>query len=416
LCNGQSYTINSGLNPAQYTFTWTYNTNPIPNETGPSLTVTQPGTYGISAQYINTTCAATDTLTIEYYDPIVTGTPNNLTLCSDTATATFDLSLNDAATLGTLNPANYAVSYYATSEDAANPTPTNVLPTLYQNTSNPQTIYVRVENTTSGCYEISSFTLNVTSQAIAPTFTNFTICEGDTASLPTVSTNGIAGTWTPATIDNTQTTTYGFTPNLGQCASSGTITVTVTPKTPTTFAPIAICLGGTVPALPATSIEGFTGTWFPAAIDNTQAASYTFTPTSGQCAAIGTLNVTLNPQITATFNPISLCVGGVAPALPATSLEGFTGTWSPATIDNTQTVTYTFTPTAGQCASAGTLTITPTPNVTPVFPLGTSLTACAVTFKRSNRGTGKPCVSNSLGGKTTSIAATLGFVRTAMQR
>lgn len=379
LCDGENFTIHSGLNPAQYTFTWTYNTNPIPNETGPNLTVTQPGTYGISAQYINTTCSATDTITIEYYDPIVTGTPNNLTLCSDNGTATFDLSLNDAVTLGTLNPANYSVSYYASSDDAANPTTSNVLPTLYTNTSNPQTIYVRVQNTTSGCYEIRTFTLNVTSQVIAPTFTNFTICEGDTASLPAVSNNGIAGTWTPALIDNTQTASYTFTPNLGQCASSGSITVQVTPQTPTTFAPISICLGGTVPALPATSLEGFTGTWSPATIDNTQAGSYTFTPTAGQCAAIGTLTVSLNPQIPSTFTPIAICVGAPAPALPATSLEGFTGTWSPATIDNTQTVTYTFTPTAGQCAATGTLTITPTPNVTPVFPLGTSLTACAST-------------------------------------
>jgi gliding motility-associated-like protein len=377
LCNGQNYTIHSGLNPAQYTFTWTYNSNPLPNETGPDLTVSQPGTYGISAQYINTTCSATDSITIEYYDPIVTGTPNNLTLCSDTNTATFDLSLNDAVTLGTLNPANYSVAYYASSDDAANPTPTNALPALYTNTSNPQTIYVRVQNTTSGCYEIRTFTLNVTSQVIAPTFTNFSICAGDAASLPAVSNNGIAGTWTPALIDTTQTASYAFTPNLGQCASSGSITVQVTPQTPTTFAPISICLGGTVPALPATSLEGFTGTWSPATIDNTQAASYTFTPTAGQCAAIGTLTVSLNPQIPSTFAPIALCVGAPAPALPANSLEGFTGTWSPAAIDNSQTVTYTFTPTAGQCAAAGTLTITPTPNVTPVFPLGTSLTACA---------------------------------------
>lgn len=379
LCNGENFTIESGLDPAQYTFTWTYNTNPIPNETGPNLTVSQPGTYGISAQYINTTCAANDTITIEYYDPIVAGTPNNLIQCSDNGTAQFDLSQNDAASLGTLNPANYAVSYYATSDDAANPTPTNVLPTLYSNTSNPQTIYVRVENTASGCYVVTSFQLIVTSQVVAPTFTNFTICAGDVASLPSTSNNGISGTWSPAIIDTTQTASYTFTPNPGQCASNGTITVNVTPQTPSTFTAISICLGGTVPALPATSLEGFTGTWTPATIDNTQAATYTFTPTAGQCAASGTLNVTLNPQNPSTFNPITICIGGTAPALPTTSNEGYTGTWSPATIDPTQTVTYTFTPTAGQCAAVGTLTVTPTSNVTPVFPLGTTLTACAST-------------------------------------
>ncbi len=374
LCTGENYTIQSGLDPATYTFSWTYNGNPVPNETGPNLTVTAPGTYGISAQYINTTCAATDTLTIEYYDPIVPGTPNNLIQCSDNGFAQFDLSQNNAASLGTLNPANYTVTYYENSADAN--APANALPNLYTNTSNPQTIYVRIQDNTSGCFAVSTFQLIVTSQVLTPTFTNFTICSGDTASLPLVSNNGISGTWTPA-FDTTQTATYTFTPAPNQCSSNGTITVTVNQPTPSTFNSIAICLGGAVPSLPATSLEGFTGTWSPSTIDNTQAATYSFTPNAGQCAANGTLTVTLNPQNPTTFNPISICSGGAVPALPLTSLEGYTGTWSPATINNTQTVTYTFTPTAGQCAATGTLTITPTPNVTPIFPLGTSLTACA---------------------------------------
>ena len=54
------------------------------------------------------------------------------------------------------------------------------------------------------------------------------------------------------------------------------------------------------------------------------------------------------------------------PALPTTSTKGITGTWAPA-INNTATTTYTFTPTAGQCATTATLTITVNPNVTPTF-------------------------------------------------
>jgi gliding motility-associated-like protein len=408
LCTGQSYTINSGLNPAQYTFSWTYNTNPIPNETGPNLTVTQPGTYGISAQYVNTTCAASDTITIEYYDPIVTGTPNNLTLCSDNGTAIFDLSQNDAATLGTLNPANYSVSYYASSDDAAAPTSANVLPTLYSNTSNPQTIYVRVQNTTSGCYEIRTFTLNVTSQVVAPTFTDFTICEGDTASLPAVSNNGIVGTWTPATIDNTQTLTYTFTPGPNQCAANGSIVVTVTPKTPTTFAPVALCVGAPAPALPATSLEGFTGTWNPATIDNTQTVTYTFTPTAGQCAAAGTLTITPTPNVTPVFplgTSLTSCASAVATQvlLPNLSANGITGTWSPSTLDyfTPGTTVYTFTPSTGQCATTTTLTVTITANVTPTFTqvapicIGDALAALPTSSLEGITGTWAPALNNT---------------------
>jgi gliding motility-associated-like protein len=371
VCTGENYTIQSGLDPATYTFSWTFNGNPIANETGPDLTVTVPGTYGISAQYINTTCAASDFITIEYYDPIVPGTPNNLIQCSDNGFAQFDLSQNNAASLGTLNPANYTVSYYATSADAN--APANALPNLYTNTSNPQTIYVRIQNNTSGCYTVTSFQLIVTSQVLTPTFTNFTICTGDVASLPLVSNNGITGTWTPA-FDNTQTATYTFTPAPNQCSGNGTITVTVNQKTPTTFNPISICLGGVAPTLPATSLEGFTGTWSPSTIDNTQAITYSFTPDAGQCAAIGTLTITPTPNVTPVFplgTTLTACASVVATQvlLPTTSDNGITGTWSPSTLDYfTPGITvYTFTPTAGLCATNTTLTATILANVTPTF-------------------------------------------------
>ncbi|MPT34643.1 MAG: gliding motility-associated C-terminal domain-containing protein, partial [Flavobacterium sp.] len=44
--------------------------------------------------------------------------------------------------------------------------------------------------------------------------------------------------------------------------------------------------------------------------------------------------------------------------LPTTSNDGYTGTWLPATVSNTATGTYTFTPDAGQCAKTTTLTVT----------------------------------------------------------
>ena len=80
-----------------------------------------------------------------------------------------------------------------------------------------------------------------------------------------------------------------------------------------------------------------------------------------------TLTITVNPNVTPTFAAVGpYCSGAVLPALPTTSNEGITGTWAPA-INNTATTTYTFTPTAGQCATTATLTITVNPNVTPTF-------------------------------------------------
>ncbi|MDX9730098.1 MAG: PKD-like domain-containing protein, partial [Bacteroidales bacterium] len=173
------------------------------------------------------------------------------------------------------------------------------------------------------------------------------------------SLNGIAGTWSPA-INNTATTTYTFTPNAGQCATSTTLTITVDDNiTPTFDAVGPFCNGATIADLPLTSLNGIAGTWSPA-INNTATTTYTFTPNAGQCATSTTLTITVDPHVTPTFNAIGpLCQNTTAPELPAASIEGITGTWSPAAINTATpgTVTYTFTPDAGQCATTTTMDV-----------------------------------------------------------
>ena len=61
--------------------------------------------------------------------------------------------------------------------------------------------------------------------------------------------------------------------------------------------------------------------------------------------------------VTPTFAAVSpICSGATLAALPTTSTNGITGTWSPA-LNNTVTTIYTFTPSAGQCATTGTMTV-----------------------------------------------------------
>jgi gliding motility-associated-like protein len=227
LCTGTNYTITSGLSPSTYTFTWTNGNNPIPNETGPNLTISQAGVYTVTVQSIGTTCTSSDTITIEYYDPIVPGTPNDLILCNSTGFAEFDLSQNNAAALGGLNAASFNVSYYANNSDAA--AATNSLPLLYTNTTaNTQIIYARIEKNSTDCFEIRTFNL-IVNPLVTPLFSiPGTICNGDIApTLPLTSQNGITGTWSPSVVDNTQTLTYTFTPNPGQCAATIPLVITV---------------------------------------------------------------------------------------------------------------------------------------------------------------------------------------------
>ena len=63
------------------------------------------------------------------------------------------------------------------------------------------------------------------------------------------------------------------------------------------------------------------------------------------------------PTATPTFTQVdAICSGGSLSALPTTSNNAITGTWSPA-LNNSATTTYTFTPSAGQSAVTATMTI-----------------------------------------------------------
>jgi gliding motility-associated-like protein len=184
------------------------------------------------------------------------------------------------------------------------------------------------------------------------------ICQGATLSvLPTISLNNISGTWSPA-LNNQATTTYTFTPTAGQCAATTTLAITVNPQvTPTFNAVSPICQGATLSVLPTTSLNNIAGTWSPA-LNNQATTTYTFTPTAGQCTTSTTLTITVNPQVTPTFNAVSpICQGTTLSVLPTISLNGINGSWSP-TLNNQATTTYTFTPTAGQCAVSTSITQT----------------------------------------------------------
>src|SRR5437762_607384 len=133
-----------------------------------------------------------------------------------------------------------------------------------------------------------------------------------------------------------------------------------------------LCQNSAASTLPLTSTNGINGTWSPATINTTTAGTttYTFTATAGQCARTAKMDVVITNQITPAFTQIGpLCQNSSAPALPLTSTNGINGTWSPATINTTTagTTTYTFTATAGQCATTATMDIVITNQITPAF-------------------------------------------------
>ncbi|PKP16501.1 MAG: hypothetical protein CVU07_06695, partial [Bacteroidetes bacterium HGW-Bacteroidetes-23] len=171
------------------------------------------------------------------------------------------------------------------------------------------TTYTFIPTDTSGCIASVPLTIQVL-PLTTPVFQPINpICSGESLNpLPTQSQEGITGIWTPA-LNNTATTTYIFTPNAGQCATTTTLTIVVTsPITPTFDVVEPVCFGSTIDDLPTISTNGISGTWSPE-LNSSATTTYTFTPAAGQCALSTELTITVNdaPQ----FSISQGCVGSI---------------------------------------------------------------------------------------------------------
>jgi len=82
--------------------------------------------------------------------------------CStDGVSSTFDLTISETTILGDQNPSDFEIFYFLTLADAeafVNPVAT---PQSFTNYMNPQTVYVRVENANTTCWNITSFDIAV---------------------------------------------------------------------------------------------------------------------------------------------------------------------------------------------------------------------------------------------------------------
>ncbi|AXG75100.1 hypothetical protein DVK85_13015 [Flavobacterium arcticum] len=139
------------------------------------------GTYNVVV-----TITKEDDITIVSKDIIVhtvpiANTALTLTECDpdNNGVTTFNLTDNNNDILGAQNPTGYDVRYFETQEDAdANTAAINAA--SYTNTSNPQTLYVRVQNrNNTSCYDTTSFEINVTN---TPAFndSSYSICDDAT--------------------------------------------------------------------------------------------------------------------------------------------------------------------------------------------------------------------------------------------
>ena len=186
--------------------------------------------------------------------------------------------------------------------------------------------------------------------------------------------NNVSPSW-PVSLYGINTSGFGI--SLNSCTPPPAPTGTVTQTFCATPAPTVASLTAT-----GTGIQWYAAATGGTALSTTTSlvngTTYYASQTVSGCESTTRLavTVTVNPNIAPTFTQVTpICAGATLAALPTTSNNGYTGTWSPA-MNNTATTTYTFTPTAGLCATTATMTITVNP--LPLPPTGAiTQTFCA---------------------------------------
>jgi len=133
----------------------------------PGHVFSAPGTYQVTASFYTTasTCEPiilTDT--IEILPSPEAHFPGNLKECdglSNDGKAIFDLAQQTPGILGNQSPDDYQVTYYSSEALAEGGEIFITGLSNYTNTENPQVVYVRVTNNTTGCFDLASFAIEV---------------------------------------------------------------------------------------------------------------------------------------------------------------------------------------------------------------------------------------------------------------
>ncbi len=244
----------------------TYHINQLDADNGtnrlvsPYNNIANPQTIYTRVEDINSGCINTTINFDLILDDTVIANPDFYELCDDNLetdnntsndTTTFNLQSRNPIILGpTQSNIDYTVTYYLTQNDADNSL--NSLPSNYENTINPQILFVRVENNTTACFATSQMQLKVNPLPLFSLEDKYVLCIDNNGEIilpsPIIDTelnnNDYTFEWyldsvllvgeTNSTITPLQTGAYSVivTNNITGCSSTGdTIVIESTPPT-----------------------------------------------------------------------------------------------------------------------------------------------------------------------------------------
>jgi len=181
----QTAQILGGLDPVEFPVTYHLsqtdadsNLNAI---TSPFENTSNPQT--IYARIENsklTDCFDTTSFVIQVFDTPTANVVPDQVVCDDNNDGewSFDLACLMPFVLGTQSAAQYKVSFHLSQNDADNDL--NILTSPYQNVTNPQTIYTRIENNDNeDCYDTGFFSLIVYDMPVVTPLVELFQCDDD---------------------------------------------------------------------------------------------------------------------------------------------------------------------------------------------------------------------------------------------
>jgi hypothetical protein len=181
--------------------------------------------------------------------PLVACSPNN------NGFATFDLTSKIPEILGSLNPANYTISFHVTQSDASTGTNVIINSASFTSSGNVQIIFVRVFNLQTGQITLTNFSISTVISPNAGTDGQRNVCETSTIPInlfSIINEEQTGGIWTrvSGTSGTLNATTGIFTPAIGSTSSNFIYTITSNSSCPSSTSIATIYVASATNCLP----------------------------------------------------------------------------------------------------------------------------------------------------------------------
>lgn len=177
-----STTLNADIQNALASYAWYLNGSLIPGAISPTLNVIQNGIYKVevSVPFNSINCVEDDEIVVVLNTEEPISPITDYQLCDDASgngIEIFDLSTKNLELVNNIPFTNYTFSYHLSDFDARSNI--NEITTPIPNTSNPQTIFVRIDDLDSNCFAYSTFNLIVNEVPNIVNPTDLEVCDSD---------------------------------------------------------------------------------------------------------------------------------------------------------------------------------------------------------------------------------------------